>query len=171
MSRVAGQSFIELEVGDLEELAFFEVRHLQAADPETLERLFAQLQAEMLARGLDGFGVAKWRLVFLDLAGAGDGHVFTCSSVWVDTEEIEQDGSVPPPPGLLSGKLFFFMGSAADALNAARKEAQKKVAARFDEDTTPPVGQVIEQQTLLAGAQQGTRFMGAVLTVTAQAPA
>jgi len=170
MSRVTGDSQIELEVGELE-LPGVEIRHLQAAEPETLERLFAQLQNEMLARGTEGpDGPSIWRLAFLDLAGAGDGHVFTCSSVWVNTDEVDVLGAIPTPPSLLSGKLFFFMGSSADALTAARKEAQKRLAARFDEETTPPVGHVSELQTLLAGAQQGTRFMGAVLAVTAQAP-
>ncbi len=170
MSRVAETSAINIE-DPAEENSAYEIRHLQAADPETLERLFAQLQDEMLARGTEGSGGPSiWRLAFIDLAGAGDGHVFTCSSVWVNTDAVDSAGTLPTPPGIRTAKVFFYMASQSEALTAARAEAQTRIAARFDEITVPPTGEVYEQQTMLAGAQQGTRFMGAVLTVNNQAP-
>ena len=57
--------------------------------------------------------------------------------------------------------MFFFMAAQSEALAAARQGTQRRLADLFE----PPVNatQVAELQTVLAGAEQGTRVMGGVV--------
>jgi hypothetical protein len=164
MSRIGPNTLVTITEADQLKSDFFEHRFIQAADPETLQRLFEQQVAEFAAKSTADL---NWGITHIDLAGAGDGHVFTLSTLWWEDGQAgspEVDGAAPPS-GVGSIKMFFFMASQAEALAAARKAIQSQIAARFDE---PNVDEVIEGQTLFAGAQQGTRFMGAVATGTAQ---
>lgn len=141
------------------DLAAYQFRAFSGETPEVLERLFDQQIAEFAALSVGG---VTFELASLDLAGSGDGHSFTVTTIWVDTSAVTTNETAPPT-GVGSVRTFFYMGSQAGALARARNALAARIAARL---TEAGVDEVREEQTLLAGAQSGTRFMGAVATTT-----
>ena len=138
---------------------------IQAADPETMERLFTQQRNEFARINNTPPQDTDWELSHLDLAGAGDGHTFVLNTTWVKSDETTApDLFVRNAMNPSRLAIVFFMAAQAEALAAARQGAQRKLADLFD----PPVNatQVAEIQTVLSGAEQGTRVMGGVLAET-----
>jgi hypothetical protein len=161
MSRSRGDTIVDLLTADALNDDIVQSLFIQAADAETLDRLLFQQQLAFAK--INAESSADWELSHFDLAGSGDGHTFALNTTWVDrtkVAEVSADNLVSPA----RMRLFFFLASQAAALGAARQRVQQKLAELFD----PPVNatQVAEIQTVLSGAEQGTRVMGGVLVET-----
>jgi len=127
-------------------------RFLQATQADDMAEAFEALANEMILAGLS--------LSHIDLAGGGDGHTFVLHTQWakkLGENVVFVDGGAP---SII--RLFFYQAAQASALAAARARVQSLIAARFLEPGG--VETVIEVDTYLAGAQMGTRYMGAVMT-------
>lgn len=145
--QAAGLAFIEQAI----------LRHIyiESADPGDMQRRVAAKLAE-LAADQDHL----WRVAFIALAGAGDGHTFVTQ---LDLGDANDSGH-EVVDGLLPGDMtvFYFMAAQSEALTAARDALRPAIA-----DLVTANGAQTLLQTLLAGASQGTRCMGGVLLVPA----
>lgn len=162
MSRALGNTVVTiLEAAALSDDSIRSL-FIQAADPETMERLFLQ-QIRMFAQiNNSGAQDTDWSLSHLDLAGAGDGHTFSLNTTWVKADQVSApDLSVDNALNPSRFQAFFFMAAQATALAAARQGAQRRLAALFDAPVN--ASQVAEAQTVFSGAEQGTRVMGGVV--------
>lgn len=129
---------------------------VQSASPEGLRRQIAQFAAAIVARPIT---TSDWEFAFIDLAGGGDGHTFVAV---LEAADDQSGGPFPNANGIEANKLppgpATWIGSQSEALDK-RNDAEE---VRFDDDLAdlfdPPVTTVSE--TFLAGASQGTRFMG-----------
>lgn len=136
---------------------------IQAATAESMQQQFDEMQANFAALNEGG---AAWLLTHLELGGGGDGHTFMFTATWADDSNGDVAVSAGGDPDLTADahfRVYFYLASQADALQAARDQVDELVAARFDEGG---VQDVVITQTLLAGSPQGTRFMGLVATDT-----
>jgi hypothetical protein len=134
--------------------------YLQSADSADLEEqsnaefgAVAKLNLQIQA------GEGRWFTLFVDIAGAGDGHPFMFRSYSAQTdEEDELSEASGSDPALL--RAFFYLASQSEALTSAAKSVIPKIAALTEDDQIESV-QVI--QTGASGAAQGTRVCGFVL--------
>ncbi len=162
MSRALGNTAVNIL--DAAALSDDSIRSLfiQAADPETMERLFLQQIRNFASINNTGAQDTDWRLTHLDLAGAGDGHTFALNTTWAKSDQVSAPDLVVDN-GLNPSRFqaFFFMAAQATALAAARQGAQRRLADLFEDPVN--ASQVAEAQTVFSGAEQGTRVMGGVV--------
>lgn len=125
-------------------------RVVEAASPDTMQRLITQALAEIAAAEvtLDGTTL-RFFVTDMTLAGAGDGHTFVCTIT-------ASAGAFQNPLDPAQTSVQCFMASQAEALAKVAVQARNRV--------TPgdfAVG------FLEAGASGGTRFMGVLITAAA----
>lgn len=140
--------------------------YVQASDAATMEKLVGAKLAEVAKLNLAVPLDTLWRSLFVDLAGAGDGHVFmtriySSGQGPLGDEVSESEGGVDP--ALL--RMFFYSAAQSEALDAAVKKAKQRIGELLT--ALEPVGDVVEnvsiRQTGLAGASQGTQVCGFLL--------
>jgi hypothetical protein len=131
------------------DLEFVDMVFIESADPVDMQ--------QRVAVALAAHPNVDWALTHVDLAGGGDGHTFVCTLGFA-TAEIGSGGAPPE-----NTNLFFYMASEASALAVARTTVNPQIAALFSAPIS--ADRVDVDQTLMAGAAKGTRFMGCVLTV------
>jgi hypothetical protein len=115
----------------------------------------ADLQAK--AQAVIDSQASALTLSFIDIAGGGDGHTFVMRLHFVNT--VTGSGIGVP---VEIANIFVYEASQAVALQEARRALQAQLAVLFD--TLSQGSQLFVMQTVLAGAQKGTRFMGALIT-------
>lgn len=117
---------------------------IESADPVDLQARVAAALAPFIAAEV-------WQMAHADLAGGGDGHTFIFWAEVYNATVLSGGGGLD----LLSDFMDrFWMAAQSEALANANDAT---VAAIF------PVTELVLRQTLLGGASQGTRVMGAYL--------
>lgn len=149
--------------GAINDPAVSQTRFIEGADAEQLEREFQQALDEFLLLNQQDAGVS-WALLYVDLAGGGDGHKFMCQLVFGDTlaaVTAEVSGGV-----VISAatplKAQFYQAESLPELGIARQLAWTRLPAV--QPLVPPNITYRLFQTLSAGASQGLRFMGVTIT-------
>jgi hypothetical protein len=128
------------------------IEYVQAADPETMERLVAQLLAAIVKENEEREPGEEFNVNDIRLSGGGDGHTFV-TRVYLSTVAagVSWVGSGDPPPLALVA-VKFWMASSAEEL--AKQVPAKLAALRAG---------IVDLNNIAAddaGASQGTRFMG-----------
>jgi hypothetical protein len=137
--------------GDSEE----RVDYVQAADPETMERLVAQRIAAIVKENKVRVGeeLPAFNVNDIRISGGGDGHTFvtriylstrTAAVSWTGTDE---------PSQLSTATVKFWMAGTAE-------ELEKKARAKLAELRAENDFGLFQIAADDAGASQGTRFMG-----------
>lgn len=119
----------------------------QSSDP-------ADLQARVNAVFTVLAGIANQRVAIINLGGAGDGHTFVVEILSAPVANLVGSGL---DPAVLSA--FCYM--AADAFELAVQRAR--------ESASIPLGRDLGDEQF-AGAAQGTRFMGLMITAPTPPP-
>lgn len=136
-------------------------------DAETLEQLVAAELVEVAKLNLVEQVTKTWFSLFVDVAGAGDGHVFMARVYSSALEWSIEPNSLPEggeDPALL--RMFFYQAAQSEALDAAAEDAKSRLAAEADSLLAlDSVDSVAVRQTGLAGASQGTRAVGFLMAV------
>lgn len=122
-------------------------RVVESARPEDLEARIEAVLAEVAAETPDML------FVFGDLNGAGDGHTFEYQMEFVDPNQV--DSAIGLDPSLV--RVSAYLAADARELVSARAAAQRRMQEEFEAPSLTLV------QTALAGASQGTPYMGALL--------
>lgn len=140
-------------------------RYVQSADPDDLTRKVRAVLVELAAIGTAPV------LVAMNLAGAGDGHTFVVeiqSAPDADTNEVAPEIPVTVTNGVPSPNVVCYMAGSAgtrpftapDTPAEVNELSAARAAAIARNGFT---GQLTQDDELLAGAAQGTRFMGLIL--------
>ena len=145
--RTVSSSFINYEtraaaLGDGRRVDF-----VQSSEPGDLAAGVARIAAELEAEA-----PGDWLLVYIDLAGAGDGHTFVFMLTWADqtAADLTTDGLDAEDLAALAA-----MASQSEALARASFAANRAAV-----DAEPPLVAVYEAlQSFMAGTSSGTRFV------------
>jgi len=140
--------------------------YVQASDAATMETLVSQKLAEVAKLNLAASIDTLWASLFIDIAGAGDGHVFMTrlysnGSGPIDGKVSDNEGGVDP--ALL--RIFFYSAAQSEALDAAAVRAKQRIGKLLVdlEEFEDFLEDAIVRQTGLCGASQGTQVMGFLL--------
>jgi len=119
---------------------------IESADPVDLHRRVREAFLALIAEPN-----RVWLVTFVDLAGGGHGHTFT---FWAELVDV----------GIFTAAQGFALTEATNDTNTAFwLAAQSEALVLANQRVLTPFTNVEVQQTLLGGASQGTRFMGAYL--------
>jgi hypothetical protein len=153
-------------------------RSVQAATPEQMELRLAVLLAEITAlNALIPDDLDKWMPADGNLAGAGDGHTFVFTVTFVRTRCNRVINVLLGVPGgvINENTVFipisdfttrFWLASESEALDLVMNRVLDELAASSD----PEVGGSLAVWQQVAGATQGTRFMGGVTVLSVPPP-
>jgi hypothetical protein len=139
----------------------FIVRVVESADAADMERRLRQVLKEVEAINADiQSDPEKFVYQDIDLAGAGDGHVFAATIIFV--READDFFGFALTPDLLA--VGAYMASQQEAIEAAHGVTVRRLIALSQEDPK----QFFAVSQPVRGAAGGTRFMGVILGAIAE---
>lgn len=140
------------------------VKHLRSSRAADLE---AQIAAEVAAVvALNAVGI-NWRIMFADVGGSGYGDTFTAALHFINSDDVNvsvnegQDLASAANGNIVGTRLFLY--EAADKIELAREwdRAWERISAFLASLGAVPGIESVE--TGLAGATQGTKYLGFIL--------
>lgn len=128
------------------------IRYAQSANIADLEARVNFILNQVLN---DETESQNFLLTHVHVAGGGSGHTFVCVLYFGDLNVLA--GTMGLDISATLPFMAFFTAADAQEIGAQRVQAQARAGANFT------FGTVIQRNTWLAGAQQGTKYVGGLL--------